>query len=243
MDFKYKTIVISDLHLGTKDAKVKEVIKFLKHNSCQNLIMNGDIIDGWHLKQTGTWRKKDTKFFKFILKLLAKHKTNIFYIKGNHDAFINNIAPLILPNFQILDEMIYESFGKRYVVTHGDLFDSTNKMLWLSKLGGIGYDLLLAYNRWYNYRRMKKGLPYKSISKYWKENVKVIVNFLSKFEKHVKEYAILKECDGVISGHVHKPMIKDIEGITYLNSGDWVESLSALTEDFDGKWKIYEYYK
>jgi UDP-2,3-diacylglucosamine pyrophosphatase LpxH len=240
MNYKFKTIIISDVHLGTKDSKIKELIKFLKDNPSMNLIMNGDIIDGWNLKRTGKWRKKDTKFIKYILNLILKDETNIVYLKGNHDSFISNMHLLSNNKLTITDEFIYESFGKKYVITHGDLFDSTNKMIWLSKLGSIGYDLLLWYNRWYNYNRLKKGLPYKSISSYWKENVKIIVNFLSKFENNVIKYAIDKKCDGVICGHVHKECIKNINGIVYMNSGDWVESLTALTEDFHGKWEIYK---
>jgi len=238
---KYKTLIVSDIHLGTKASKVNQVVRFLKHNPCELLILNGDIIDGWRLKKRGKWRKKDTRFFKTLLDLLGQYNTRVVYLRGNHDEFIEEIAPLLVGNFEIRRDMILElpQTNKKYFVLHGDVFDSvTSRITWLSRLGGTGYEILLAYNKRYNRRRIRKGLPYKSVSQYWKDNVKIMVNYLSKFEDRAHDFAKLHHCQGIICGHVHKPADKMLDGIHYLNSGDWVESLSALALGFDEKWEI-----
>ena len=234
---KYKSIFISDIHLGTNDSKIKQCIKFLKENKCDNLFLNGDIIDAWNLKSRGKWKKKDTRFFRLILKLISSG-TNVVYIRGNHDDFLESIYPIHLDNFQIVENYVYETNGKKYFIVHGDIFDSiTSKQIWLSKLGDLGYYLLLKVNKWYNIRRIKKGLPYYSISKDIKKKVKMAIDFLDGFEKKAAEYAINNKYDGIICGHVHTPVIKEIDGITYYNSGDWVESLSAICEK-DGVFKL-----
>ena len=174
MKYKYKTIVISDVHLGRKDSKVDEVVDFLKNNTCENLFLNGDIIDGWHLQRGGKWTKTHTKFIKKILKLTSHNKTKVTYIRGNHDDFLENIMPFSIgENFKIENDSIYESFGLKFIIIHGDIFDDiTSKLTWLSKLGDVGYEILLWVNRRHNNKRLKKGLPYKSISQDIKQKVK-----------------------------------------------------------------------
>jgi len=240
---KYKSIFISDVHLGTIDSKSKECIEFLKENSCDNLFLLGDIIDGWRLKKGSEWKKKDTKFFRFLLKLILK-KTKIIYIRGNHDDFLDKIIPFVFhENFSVRQEYIYKSNDKLYYLCHGDAFDGvTSKMLWMSKLGDIGYNLLLKFNRWYNKRRIEKGLEYRSISQEIKSKVKLAVEFLLDFEQKCVDYTKHKKCDGVICGHVHIPSIKEINGVIYMNSGDWVETMSAIVENYDGTFEIV-YYK
>lgn len=237
---KYKTIIISDVHLGRIDSKVDDVVTFLKDNSCENLFLNGDIVDGWHLQRGGKWTKTHSKFIKKILKLVSKGETKVTYIRGNHDDFLENIMPFnIGDNFVIENDYIYESFGKKYLIIHGDIFDDiTSKVSWLSKLGDIGYEILLWINRRHNRKRLEKGLPYKSVSHDIKKRVKFMINFLLKFEEKAVEFAKHKECDGIICGHVHTPEDKVINGIRYLNSGDWVETKSALVETHKGNWKI-----
>ena len=239
---KYKSIFISDVHLGTNDSKSKEVIEFLKDNQCDNLFLLGDIIDGWQIKKGSKWKKKDTKFFRFILKLILK-RTKVIYIRGNHDDFLDEIIPFAFhEKFSIRQDYIYKSNDKSYYLCHGDVFDNiTSKMVWLSKLGDIGYNLLLRFNRWYNKRRIKKGLEYHSISQEIKSKVKVAVEFLFDFEKKCVEFTKHKKCDGIICGHVHIPAIKEIDGITYYNSGDWVETMSALVEDYNGDFSLFYY--
>lgn len=239
---QHKTLVISDVHLGASASKAKELVKFLKKNTCERLIMNGDIIDGWQLKRSGKWRKRHTRFFKQIMKMIEKDQTEVIYIRGNHDDFLDQVMPLRIGNLIIKRDHIIESGGKRYYITHGDLFDTiTTHMKWLSMLGDMGYTLLLWINKKYNQRRAKKGLPYYSLSQEIKKKVKSAVKYISDFEESIIKVAKVKKCDGVICGHIHTPDIKMMNGVEYMNSGDWVESMSALAEDFNGRWQIIYY--
>jgi len=240
----YKTIVISDVHLGASGSKTKQLVRFLKQNTCEWLILNGDIIDGWQLQRSGKWKRKHTRFFKIILKMIDRYKTKVIYIRGNHDDFLDQILPLRIGSLSICREYIYESAGKRFYITHGDIFDSiTTKLKFVAKLGDIGYNLLLWLNKRYNQYRAKKGLPYFSLSQKIKAKVKTAVSYIDDFEKELANFARLKNCDGVICGHIHQPAMKEIEGVLYYNSGDWVESLTALTEDFNGNWELVHYIK
>ena len=238
----YKTIVISDVHLGTKNSKTKELVRFMKQHSAQTIILNGDIIDGWQLRKNGKWKKKHTRFFKLLMKSLENSITKVIYLRGNHDDFLDEILPLSVGNFTIAKDYIYESFGKKYYICHGDIFDSiSTNFRWIAKLGDVGYNLLLWINKIYNNRRIKNGLPYFSLSKLIKSKVKSAVSFISDFEDHLAEVAKDKKCTGIICGHIHHAADKYINGLHYMNSGDWVESLTALTEDMEGNWKIHYY--
>jgi UDP-2,3-diacylglucosamine pyrophosphatase LpxH len=242
MKEKYKTIVISDVHLGIQNSRVKELVKFLKKNVCETLILNGDIIDGWRLKRSGEWKKKHTRFFRVILKAIEKQKTKVIYLRGNHDDFLNEVIPFEIGSFSVRHDYIHESCGKKYYVVHGDIFDPvTTKFSWLAKLGDAGYTLLLWINRKYNYLRESKGYPYHSISQVVKQKVKSAVSFISDFENHLAEVARNKNCHGIICGHIHQSANKMIGNIHYLNSGDWVESLTALTESEDGNWEVIRF--
>lgn len=238
---RYKTIVLSDLHLGTVSSRAKEAVHFLKHHKCHRLILNGDIIDGWQLRRSGAWKKKHTKFFRLVLKRASKG-TEVIYLRGNHDDFLDEVTPFSLGNFTICRDYILESSGKRYYVVHGDLFDTvTTKLKWLAKLGDVSYTLLLWLNRHYNRWRERKGLPYYSLSQRIKAKVKEAVSFIDDFEQQLSGVAEVKKCSGVICGHIHTPANKMIGKIHYLNSGDWVESMTALVETLDGEWKIIHY--
>jgi len=240
---EFRTIVISDLHLGTSGSKAKEVANFLKSYKCKKLILNGDIIDGWQLKKYGSWKRKHTTFFKTMLKMMEDHHTKVIYLRGNHDDFLDQIMPLRLgKQFQIRKDYILKSGGKRFYITHGDVFDSvTSGFKWLAYLGDVGYTFLLWTNKLYNSYRATRGLPYYSLSQKIKQRVKMAVNYVSDFEEKLTELARSRNCDGIICGHIHQPAIRDIDGITYMNSGDWVESLSALVEDFEGNWSLLYY--
>lgn len=236
----YRTIVISDVHLGTKGSKAKEIVRFLKVNSADTLIMNGDIIDGWQLKKSGEWKRRHTRFIQRVLKMISVYDTKVVYLRGNHDDFLDQFIPLTVGNMRIVRELEYAGAnGKKYLVIHGDILDSvTSNMAWLAKLGDIGYTFLLWLNRIYNEYREKRGLPYYSLSQVIKAKVKQAVSYISDYESKLVELARTKGCQGVICGHIHQPAIKHYEEIEYLNSGDWVESLSALVEDFDGEWSL-----
>ncbi|MBS1634904.1 MAG: UDP-2,3-diacylglucosamine diphosphatase [Bacteroidetes bacterium] len=242
MKTHYKTIVVSDLHLGIKSSKAKEIIKFLKHHTCEKLILNGDIIDGWQLKRSGKWKRKHTKFFKLVMNYVSKRKCEVIYLRGNHDDFLDEILPFKLGNFSIRKWHYHESFGKTYFVVHGDLFDSvTHNLKWIAKLGDVGYTFLLWLNRHYNTYRAKRGLPYYSLSQVVKNKVKSAVSFVTDFENELAKVAKDRKCDGIICGHIHQPADRMIDGVHYLNSGDWVETLSALVEDMEGNWHIVYY--
>jgi len=239
----FRTIIISDLHLGSNGSKAEEVTNFLKSYSCKRLILNGDIIDAWQLKKYGVWKRKHTMFFRRVLKMIEQHNTKVIYIRGNHDDFLDQIIPFRLgKSFQFRKDYILNSGSKSFYITHGDVFDSiTTHMKWLAYLGDMGYTFLLWINKLYNRYRAWKGLPYYSLSQRIKQSVKMAVNYMSDFEEKLTELAKAKSCDGVICGHIHHAAIRDIDGIRYMNSGDWVETLSALVEDSDGNWSLLYY--
>ena len=240
----YPTIVLSDIHLGTFHSKTEEVTRFLESVDCGRLILNGDIIDGWHLQKggIGRWKPRHTRFFKVIMKMMENQGTEIIYVRGNHDDFLDNLVPFTFYNIKIVKDYIYESQGKRYYVTHGDVFDSvTTRMKWLAKLGDWGYTCLLWINKVYNLYRKKRGKPYYSLSQSVKQKVKSAVSYISDFEKELVELALMKKCDGIICGHIHHPADTYYGDIHYLNSGDWVETMSAVVQNENGDWKILYY--
>ncbi|MBC8112619.1 MAG: UDP-2,3-diacylglucosamine diphosphatase [Verrucomicrobia bacterium] len=239
MKTHFKTIVISDVHLGTSGSKAKELCSFLKQYSCEKLILNGDIIDGWQLKKYGVWKRKHTRFFKLVLKMMEEYNTKVVYLRGNHDDFLDQVLPVKVGRFSIRRDYVLKSGDKKYYVVHGDIFDSiTTNLKWVAKLGDIGYTFLLWVNKIYNNYRTRKGLPYYSLSQQVKAKVKSAVNFISDFEDELAEVARIQGCDGIICGHIHQAAIKKIGDIEYLNSGDWVESLSALMQDMEGNWSL-----
>jgi len=241
---KYKSIFISDVHLGTRFSKAKKLLNFLKHNESENLILVGDIIDGWAIKRKFVWPQTHSDVIQKVLKK-ARKGTNVHFITGNHDEFLRPFVPLILGNsLNISNELEYDSInGKKYYVTHGDFFDSiTMTKKWLAILGDYGYDLLLHLNTILNFIRRKLGIKkYWSLSKYVKDSVKSSVSFINDFESVLSTHAKNKGYDGIICGHIHKAEIRNIDGIEYLNCGDWVENCTAIVETYDGEFKIIDW--
>lgn len=238
---KYKSIFISDIHLGTKFSKAKNLLNFLKHNESENLVLVGDIIDGWAIKRKFIWPQTHSDVIQKILKK-ARKGTKVTFITGNHDEFIRPFVPLILgDSLKITNELDYIGVnGKKYYITHGDFFDSiTMTKKWLAILGDYGYDLLLHLNALLNFLRRKIGIQkYWSLSKYVKDSVKSSVSFINDFETVLSTHAKNKGYDGIICGHIHKAEIRNIDGVEYLNCGDWVESCTAIVETYDGEFKI-----
>jgi len=238
---KYKSIFISDLHLGTRFSQAEKFVDFLKETECENLFLVGDIIDGWSIKRKFTWLQSHSDVIQKVLRK-ARKGTNVYFITGNHDEFLRPFVPLILGDFlQVCNEFEYKALnGKKYYVTHGDFFDSiTMTKKWLAILGDYGYDLLLHLNHKLNFLRRKLGInTHWSLSKYVKDNVKSSVSFISDFETILATHAKHKGFDGIICGHIHKAQMKHIDTIEYLNCGDWVESCTAVVETYDGKFKI-----
>lgn len=239
----YKSIFISDFHLGTKDSKADLLVNFLKNNSCETLYLVGDIIDGWKIQQNRwNWKQSHSNVIRNILSH-SKRGTKVIYIPGNHDEFLRPwISKHLIEfgNISVLSQTEHTGInGKRYLVTHGDLFDGLDAVgPWLGFLGDRAYDVVLWINNYFNFVRHKLGFGYWSLSKYLKHQVKEALNFMLKFEDNLTNYAAKRGFDGVICGHIHTPAIKIINGIEYMNDGDFVESCSALVEEYDGSWKI-----
>lgn len=241
---RYKTLVLSDIHLGSEFSRTEEVTDFLKKVDCERLILNGDIIDGWQLrKSVKRWKRRHTEFFKVLMKMMENQGTEIIYVRGNHDDFLDALAPFSFYNISIVQDYLLTTVkGKRYFVTHGDIFDTiTSHMKWLSRLGDVGYTLLLRLNQLYNRRRVRQGKPYFSLSQQVKHRVKSAVSYISDFERELVRLAERLRVDGIICGHIHQAANTWYGGLHYLNSGDWVESLTALAEDDQGEWEILTY--
>ncbi|MGH7944993.1 MAG: UDP-2,3-diacylglucosamine diphosphatase [Opitutaceae bacterium] len=242
MKFHVRTVIISDVHLGTRDAKVHEVNHFLRSTRCAKLILNGDIIDGWQLQRGGSWTKAHTRFVRIVLKKLEKRDTEVVYLRGNHDDVLASFLPLDFENLRIVEDYVHETPGGKYLVLHGDIFDTiTRNFVFLAHLGDWGYRALLALNRMYNAWRRVRGKEYWSLSKAIKARVKQAVSHVSNFEGHVAELARRRGCVGVMCGHIHTPADRMIDGIHYLNSGDWVESLTAIVEHWNGRFELIEF--
>lgn len=239
---RFKTLILSDVHLGTGDCKAQELNFLLRHSRFDKLILNGDIIDGWSLKRKLHWQKSHTWFIRRILKIAEKKDTDVIYLRGNHDDFLAGYLPLFFDRLQIVDEHVHHTDHGDYLVLHGDCFDAvTTHSKLIAVLGDIGYQQLLRINRFYNKWRALWGKEYFSISKAIKARVKKAVNHVSNFENHLQQLAQRRGCKGIICGHIHTPENKQIGEVHYLNSGDWVESLSAVVEHLDGQWEVIDY--
>ena len=242
MDKTYRSIFISDVHLGTKDCKAGHLNNFLKQNTCDTLYLVGDIIDAWKIKQNKwRWKQSHTNVVRRILGH-AKRDTKVIYILGNHDEFLRPYLHygLGFGMLEITNQCEHlGADGKRYLITHGDLFDGITRLApWLSFLGDKAYDFVLTLNSRFNWIRHRFGFGYWSLSLYLKQRVKRAIDFMFQFEKNLAGYCKKKGYDGVICGHIHKAEIKVIDGVVYMNDGDWVESCTALVEHHDGRWEI-----
>ena len=244
---KYRTIAISDVHLGTRDCKAQQLNNFLKNNTCQTLYLVGDIIDGWKVSQNKwRWHQSHTNVVRRILGH-AKRGTRVVYVAGNHDEFLRPMIPygLSFGRVEIVNQAEHVGVdGLRYLITHGDLFDGISGLApWLAFLGDKLYDFVLDLNSRFNWIRHRLGFGYWSLSKYLKHKVKSSVDFVFQFERNLAGYCRKRGFDGVIAGHIHHAEIKTIDGILYMNSGDWVESMTALVEHWDGTWAIVTWTK
>ncbi len=230
----HRTGWISDVHLGTRGSKAEALLEFLRLNEFETLYVVGDLIDVWQLRRNIYWPQAHNDVIQKLLRA-GRKGTRIIYIPGNHDEFVAGFigdfgAVTIEPR------AIHETAdGRRLLVIHGHELDAVvQNIRWLAHLGDFGYNLLLRLNHPLNWARRVFGLGYWSLSAYAKQRVKVAVNFIGKFEETIVRYSRTDQVDGVVCGHIHSPCIRMIDGVEYLNSGDWVESNSALVEDFSG---------
>ncbi|MFM7208786.1 MAG: UDP-2,3-diacylglucosamine diphosphatase [Verrucomicrobiota bacterium] len=236
----FRTLVLSDLHLGTKDSQARELLEVLRGVRCEKLILNGDIIDLWSLRRKNHWSPAHTAVVRRLMKMAEKDGTKVVYLRGNHDDFLRRLIPIALDRIELAEEHVHVGAdGRRYLCIHGDAFDTvTAKMRWLAVIGDISYQLLLDINRFYNRWRAWRGKEYFSLSQAIKGRVKEAVSFISRFEDHIQSLAARRGCDGVMCGHIHKAEDRMIGGVRYLNSGDWVESLTAVVEETDGTLRV-----
>jgi len=240
---KYRAVFVSDIHLGTKDSKAEEFLHFLKDNEFEELYLIGDIIDGWALKRRWIWPQAHSDVIQKILRQ-ARKGTKVVYVLGNHDEFIRPFLPIFLGDrMEVVNSYDYYGLdGNKYWIVHGDFFDNiTMTKKWLAVLGDRGYQFLLRVNRPLNFIRKKMGKKYWSLSAFIKEHVKKSVMYISNYEDIVSRQAKHGNYQGVICGHIHKAENKMIEGIRYLNCGDWVESCTLVAETYEGKWEVVKY--
>jgi len=243
----YRSIFISDVHLGTRDCKAEALNNFLKNNTCETLYLVGDIIDAWKIQQNKwRWKQSHSNVVRRILGH-AKRGTRVIYVAGNHDEFLRPLIPygLAFGAVEIHNQTEHiGADGKHYLVTHGDLFDGITKLApWLAFLGDKAYDFVLGLNSRLNWLRHRMGFGYFSLSKFLKHRVKKAADFMFQFEKNIAKYCKKRGFDGVICGHIHHAEIKMIDDVIYMNDGDWVESMTALVEHHDGRWEIVTWTK
>lgn len=238
----YKSIFISDMHLGSKACQADIICDFLKKNTCDNLFLVGDIIDGWRLSKKWYWPQTHTDVIRKILSASKKH-TNVFYILGNHDEALRKFLTfdIHLGEIKILDSYDYTTtHGEKYLIIHGDQFDSLMlpNTKWLMHVGDAAYNFMIWVNVHLNGIRKLFGKKYWSLSKFLKSKTKSALNFIYSYEKHIANHCLLNNYDGVICGHIHTPVIKTIDGVKYFNTGDMCENCSVLVETQDGEFEL-----
>lgn len=236
-------VIISDVHLGTYGCHAKELLRYLKSIQPKQVVLNGDIIDIWQFSKR-YWPKSHMKVVKIIMEWIAKG-VKVYYVTGNHDEMLRKFVGFKLGSFSIENKIVLNLHGKKAWIFHGDVFDVTMQhSKWIAKLGAVGYDFLILINRAVNYISKKLGKGPVSMSKRIKNGVKSAIKFIGDFENTAADIAIHNGFDYVVCGHIHQPEIKKIStdkgSVVYLNSGDWIENLTAL-EYHRAKWKIYRY--
>ncbi|MCS6987447.1 MAG: UDP-2,3-diacylglucosamine diphosphatase [Sphingomonadaceae bacterium] len=239
---RFRTVWISDTHLGTPGCNADLLLDFLRSVKCETLYLVGDIIDGWRLKRGWYWPTAHNDVVRRVMKM-AKKGTRVVYVPGNHDEVLRDFVGLKLGDIEILPEAVHHTAdGRRLLVLHGDEFDGVVLYArWLAFLGDHAYALLLRLNVWVNRVRRLLGLPYWSLSAHLKHRVKRAVEYVSRFEEAVAHAAERRGADGVVCGHIHTAEIRRIGAITYYNDGDWVESCTALVEHPDGRMEILDW--
>ena len=235
----YRAVFISDLHLGTPGCQADALLDFLKSHTSDSLYLIGDIVDGWRLKASWLWPQSHNDVVQKLLRKVRKG-SKLIYIPGNHDEFLRDYSGSVFGGIEIHEEAIHETVdGKRMLVLHGDKFDTiVRNVKWLALLGDWAYDFAIWLNGWIAKARRFMGLPYWSFSGWSKQKVKRAVNFISAFEQAVVADARRNEVDIVLCGHIHRPAQQQMDEILYINTGDWVESNSAVVEHADGRLEL-----
>jgi UDP-2,3-diacylglucosamine pyrophosphatase LpxH len=236
---RYRTIFISDLHLGTPGCQASALLDFLKAHPSDNLYLVGDIVDGWQLRRKWYWPQSHNDVVQKLLKR-ARKGCRIVYVPGNHDEFARQFIGNQFGGIEVMDEAVHVTAdGRQLWVIHGDYFDAVVQCAkWLAYVGDSLYEFTLKLNRHLNRLRARMGLPYWSLSSYLKQKVKKALNYVTGFEVAVANEARRRGHQGVVCGHIHRAEMRDINGVLYCNDGDWVESRTALAENFDGSLEL-----
>lgn len=236
---RFRSIWISDVHLGTRSCKAEYLLDFLRHTESKHLFLVGDVIDIWNLKSGWYWPPMHNQVIQTVMEKAARG-TKVTFVPGNHDELFRDHIGRVFGGIRVVADAIHETAdGRRLLIMHGDEFDNIVKYSkWLAIIGGWIYEALLQANRAVNLVRRKLGFPYWSLAAYLKHKVKNAVNFISHFEQVLVHEARKRDVDGVVCGHIHKATIEEYDGVLYCNDGDWVESCTALVEHHDGSLAI-----
>lgn len=239
---RVRTVWISDIHLGTAGCQAHALLDFLRRVDCQTMYLVGDIIDGWQLRKAWYWPQSHNDVVQKILRK-ARGGTRVVYVPGNHDEFARRYVAHTFGGVEVQEDCLHETAdGRTLWVTHGDLFDAVVQCArWLAYLGDSAYEAALHANRWLNAARARMGLPYWSLSRFLKLKVKRAVSYVGDFEAAVAREARKRGAHGVVCGHIHHAEIRMIDGTLYCNDGDWVESLTALVEHWDGRLELLDF--
>ena len=239
---QYRSIFISDVHLGSYGCQAEKLLNFLQNTTCDQLFLVGDIIDGWQMRGRVYWPESHERVMKQLLEI-AKTGTKVRYITGNHDEFLRNYGALQFDTIEIVDEYrLRNKDGREFLVIHGDQYDVITKYArWISTLGDVGYNLLLRINVVVNKVRSLLGYDYWSFSKWVKDSVKQAVSYVGDFEATVASVCNQRGYAGIICGHIHKAANREVGGVRYLNCGDWVESCTAILHTHDGQFQVIEH--
>ena len=239
---RVRSLFISDIHLGTRGCQADKLLEFLRCYDADNVYLVGDIVDGWQLKSGWYWPQSHNDVVQKLLRKARKGARTI-YVPGNHDEFLRDYCGTHFGGIDVMENTIHVAAdGKRYLVIHGDLFDLVIRHArWLALLGNHAYDTAIRLNTMFNAIRRMLGLKYWSLSQWAKLKVKNAVNFIGEYENTLSHEARRHEVDGVICGHIHHAVIRQAEGLTYINCGDWVESCTAVVEHFDGRMELIDW--
>jgi UDP-2,3-diacylglucosamine pyrophosphatase LpxH len=239
----YRTLFISDVHLGTRTCQAEQLLKFLKETEAETIYLVGDIVDFWRIKRGAIWPQAHNDVLQKLLRKV-RHGTRMIFIPGNHDEGLRDYCGTHFGGIEIARQAVHETAdGKRYLVIHGDEFDVVVRYAkWLAFLGDRGYEFALALNQPLNFIRRRMGLGFWSLSSYLKNRVKTAVNFIGEFENSLAEEARRREVDGVICGHIHHAASRHFNGVHYINTGDWVESCTAIAENEDGTFELIRWF-
>lgn len=240
----YRSLFISDVHLGTRGCQADLLLDFLRKNDAETVYLVGDIVDGWRLKRTWYWPQSHSDVVQKILRK-GRKGARIVYVPGNHDEFLRDFLGTHFGGVEVTDRIVHEAAdGRRYLVIHGDQFDVVIRHAkWLAFFGDKAYVTAVSVNTRVNALRRRMGLTYWSLSAWGKLKVKNAVNFIGRFEETLAEEARRKGVDGVICGHIHHAADRDCSGIHYINTGDWVESCTAVAEHHDGTFEVIRWNK